>query len=67
VVVNRARSASTPTRSTIESTLGSELLSLFTPAPELFAQAAVEGVPVAWTQQTNLQPDMFRELAQRIA
>jgi DNA-binding response OmpR family regulator len=67
VVVNRTRSASTPTRSTIESTLGSELLSLFTPAPELFAQAAVEGVPVVWTQQTSLQADMFRELAQRIA
>lgn len=67
VVVNRTRSASTPTRSTIESTLGSELLSLFTPAPELFAQAAVEGMPVAWAQQTSLQADMFRELAQRIA
>jgi len=31
------------------------------------AQAAVEGVPVAWIQQTSLQADMFRELAQRIA
>jgi Flp pilus assembly CpaE family ATPase len=67
VVVNRTRSASTPTRSTIESTLGRELLSLFTPAPELFAQAAVEGKPVVWAQQTSLQADMFRELAQRIA
>ncbi len=67
VVVNRTRSASTPTRSAIESTLGSELLSLFTPAPELFAQAAVEGMPVAWAQRTSLQADMFRELAQRIA
>jgi DNA-binding response OmpR family regulator len=67
VVVNRTRSASTPTRSTIESNLGSELLSLFTPAPELFAQAAVEGVPVAYAQQTSLQADMFRELAQHIA
>ncbi|HID64044.1 MAG TPA: response regulator [Anaerolineae bacterium] len=67
VVVNRTRSASTPTRSTIESTLGSELLSLFTPAPELFAQAAVEGTPVAWAQPTSLQAEMFRELAQRIA
>jgi len=67
VAVNRTRSASAPTRSTIESTLGSELLSLFTPAPELFAQAAVEGVPVAWAKQTSLQADMFRELAQRIA
>lgn len=66
VVVNRTRSASTPTRSTIESNLGSELLSLFTPAPELFAQAAAEGVPVAYAQQTSLQADMFRELAQRI-
>ena len=67
VVVNRTRSASTPTRSTIESTLGSELLSLFTPAPELFAQAAVEGTPIAWAQQTSLQADMFREIAQHIA
>jgi pilus assembly protein CpaE len=67
VVVNRTRSASTPARSTIESALGSELLSLFTPAPELFSQAAVEGVPVAWKQRTSLQADMFRELAQRIA
>jgi pilus assembly protein CpaE len=67
VAVNRARSASAPSRSTIESNLGSELLSLFTPAPELFAQAAVEGVPVAWAQQTSLQADMFREMAQRIA
>jgi pilus assembly protein CpaE len=67
VVVNRTRSALTPTRSTMESTLGSELLSLFTPAPELFAQAAVEGTPVAWAQQTSLQADMFRELAQHIA
>jgi DNA-binding response OmpR family regulator len=67
VAVNRTRSASTLTKSTIESTLGSELLSLFTPAPELFAQAALEGVPVAWAQQTSLQADMFRELAQRIA
>jgi pilus assembly protein CpaE len=66
VVINRTRSASTPSRSTIESILGSELLSLFTPAPELFAQAAVEGEPVAWTQQTSLQADMFRELAQSI-
>ena len=67
VVVNRSRSASTPTRSAIESTLGSELLSLFTPAPELFAQAAVEGMPVVWAQRNSLQADMFRELAQRIA
>jgi len=67
VVVNRTRSASSPTKSTIESTLGSELLSLFTPAPELFAQAAIEGTPVAWAQQTSLQADMFRELAQHIA
>lgn len=67
VVVNRTRSASTPTRSAIESTLGSELMSLFTPAPELFAQAALEGMPVAWAQQTSLQADMFRELAQGIA
>jgi Flp pilus assembly CpaE family ATPase len=67
VAVNRTRSASAPTRSTIESTLGRELLSLFTPAPELFAQAAVEGMPVAYAQQTSLQADMFRELAQHIA
>jgi pilus assembly protein CpaE len=67
VAVNRTRSASAPTRSTIESTLGKELLSLFTPAPELFAQAAVDGMPVAYTQQTSLQADMFRELAQYIA
>jgi pilus assembly protein CpaE len=67
VVVNRTRSASTPTKSAIESTLGSGLLSLFTPAPELFAQAAIEGVPVAWAQKTSLQADMFRELAQHIA
>jgi CheY-like chemotaxis protein len=67
VVVNRIRSALTPSRSTIESTLGSELLSLFTPAPELFAQAAAEGVPVVSAQQTSLHTDMFRELAQRIA
>jgi len=67
VVVNRTRSASTPTRSTIESTLGSELLSLFTPAPELFAHAAIKSMPVAWAQQSSLQADMFRELAQRIA
>jgi pilus assembly protein CpaE len=67
VVVNRTRSASTPTKSAIESTLGSELLSLFTPAPELFAQAAIDGAPVTLAQQTSLQADMFRELAQRIA
>jgi pilus assembly protein CpaE len=67
VVVNRTRSASAPSRSTIESTLGRELLSLFAPAPELFAQAAVEGMPVAYAQQTSLQADMFKELAQRIA
>jgi pilus assembly protein CpaE len=67
VVVNRTRSALTPTRSTIESNLESELLSLFTPAPELFAQAAGEGTPVVWAQQTSLQANMFRELAQRIA
>lgn len=67
VAVNRTRSASTLTKSAIESALGSELMSLFTPAPELFAQAAVEGVPVAWAQQTSLQADMFRDLAQRIA
>lgn len=67
VVVNRTRSASIPTRSTIESDLGSELLSLFTPAPELFAQAAAESVPVAYAQQASLQADMFRDLAQRIA
>ena len=67
VVVNRSRSASAPTRSAIEATLGSELLSLFTPAPELFAQAAIEGTPVVCAQQTSLQANMFRELAQRIA
>jgi pilus assembly protein CpaE len=67
VAVNRSRSASAPTKSTIEDTLGNELLSLFTPAPELFAQAAVEGTPVAWAQRTSLQADMFRELAQHIA
>lgn len=67
VAVNRTRSASALTKATIESTLGSELLSFFTPAPELFAQAMIEGEPVAWAQQTSPHADMFRELAQRIA
>jgi len=66
IVVNRSRSASTYTRAEIEERLGKELLTLFTPAPEIAFHAAKMGTPVLLSQPTTVIAAQLRELSDKI-
>lgn len=66
VVVNRVRMAVALTRTDIEEMLDRELLAFFTPGPELFRQAALEGRPAILAQPEGLHANIFRELAKAL-
>ena len=66
VVVNRVRMAVALTRTDIEGMLDQELLAFFTPGPELFRQAALEGRPAILAQPEGLHANIFRELAEAL-
>ena len=66
VMVNRTRSATPYTKTKIEETLGSNLLAMVTPAPEMFFMANQEGIPVAVAQSDTLTADQLRDLAERV-
>ena len=66
VVVNRSRSASTYTRTELEELLGSELLAVFTPAPEIFFRATREASPVLVSQPDTGAAVQLRELSEHL-
>ncbi len=66
VMVNRTRSGSTYLKTEIEEMLGSTLLTVITPAPEMFFRANKEGMPVAIAQPDTLTADQLKELAKLV-
>ncbi len=66
VLVNRAPSASSLTRSTIESMLQSTILCVVPPAPELVFQAGESGLPLVMMQPNSLVSNQIRELAHQV-
>jgi len=67
VGVNRARSAISFTKSELEDFLGSELLGIITPAPELCFQANKDGIPIVFGQPHTLTAEQFMEVAKKVA
>jgi pilus assembly protein CpaE len=66
VMVNRSRSASTYTRTEIEEQLGSELLALITPAPEVAFHANKTGIPILLSQPNTAIADQIKKLCEKI-
>jgi hypothetical protein len=66
VMVNRSRSASTYTRSEIEEELGSELLALITPAPEVAFHANKTGIPILLSQPNAAVAGQLQRLCEKI-
>jgi DNA-binding response OmpR family regulator len=67
VLINRAPSASSMTRSTIEDLLKSKLLVVVPPAPELAFQAGESGTPMIMMQPNSLLSTQIRDVAHRIS
>jgi len=63
VLVNRTRSASTYTRDEIEQLLGSKLVAVITPAPEVSFHATKTATPVVLGQADAILAAQFRELS----
>jgi pilus assembly protein CpaE len=66
VLLNRAPSAATVTKSAIEGLLG-EVISVISPAPELAFQAAETGTPLCRLQPGSLVSGQILDLAKHIA
>ena len=64
VLVNKAPSASTFTKDTIEGLLQHDLAGVVTPAPELAFQAAESGNPMVAAQPTSLVAQQLRNIAE---
>jgi len=67
VLINKAHSATTFTKDTIEGLLQHELVGVITPAPELAFQAAEQGTPMEVMQPNSLVAQQFRTLAEYLA
>ncbi len=66
VMVNRSRSASTFTREEVEAQLGSKLLSVFTPAPEICFHASKMKTPILLSQPNTITATQIKELGKTI-
>lgn len=66
VLINRTPSASSFTRSAIESMLQSTMLTVIPPAPELAFQASESGTPLVIMQPNSLVSTQIKEMARRI-
>jgi pilus assembly protein CpaE len=66
-LVNRVPSAASFTRSTIEETLQSTLLTVVPPAPELAFQAAESSIPLILMQPNSLVSNQILELARALS
>ncbi len=66
VVVNRAPSAASLSKSTIEGLLGHEIVVVVTPVPEVAFQASDQGAPIIMVQPGNIVSDQFRQLARHV-
>ncbi len=66
VLVNRFRSGVQMTWSQVQEQLKHNITVIFTPAPELTYQAAVNGVPVILQQPDSLSAQQFQKLAEKV-
>jgi CheY-like chemotaxis protein len=67
VLINKAPSASTFTKDTIEGLLQHDLAGVVTPAPELAFQAAEQGTPMVLAQPSSLVAQQLRNIAEYLA
>lgn len=67
VLVNKAPSAASYTKETIEGLLQHGLVGVITPAPEVAFQSAERGIPMLMVQPTSLASQQFRSLAEHLA
>lgn len=66
VLVNRFRSGVQMTWSQVQEQLKHNITVIFTPAPELTYQAAINGVPVILQQPDSLSAQQFQKLAEKV-
>lgn len=66
ILVNRFRSGVQMTWSQVQDQLKHNISVIFTPAPELTYQAAVNGVPVISQQPDSLSAQQFKKLAEKV-
>ncbi|MCI0520107.1 MAG: response regulator [Chloroflexi bacterium] len=66
-LVNRVRSGVQLSLSQVQEQLGRSIPDIFTPAPELAYQAAVNGAPMIVLQPDSLTAQQFQKLAARVA
>lgn len=66
VLVNRFRSGVQMTWSQVQEQLKHNITVIFTPAPELTYQAAVNGIPVILQQPDSLSAQQFQKLAEKV-
>jgi len=66
-MVSRSRSASTFTREEVEQQLHSELLAVFTPAPEICFHATKTGKPILLSQPDTITAAQFHELGKALS
>jgi DNA-binding response OmpR family regulator len=67
VLINRAPSAATFTKATIEGLLQQDLAGVVTPAPELAFQAAEQGTPMVMAQPSSLVAQQIQSIAEYLA
>jgi len=67
VLVNKAPSAASYNKETIEGLLQHDMVGVITPAPEPAFQSAERGVPMVMLQASNLVAQQFREVANYLA
>jgi MinD-like ATPase involved in chromosome partitioning or flagellar assembly len=66
VLVNKAPSAASFTKQTIEGLLSRELSGVITPAPELAFQSVEQGSPMVILQPTSLAAQQFQTIANHL-
>ncbi len=66
VLINKAPSASTFTRDTIEGLLQHDLAGVVTPAPELAFQATEQGAPMVLAQPNSLVAQQLRDITEHL-
>ncbi|RLC99275.1 MAG: hypothetical protein DRI77_03105 [Chloroflexi bacterium] len=67
VLINKAPTATTFTKDTVEGILQQDIAGVITPAPDLAFQAAERGIPMVMAQPNSLVVRQFRTLAEHMA
>jgi MinD-like ATPase involved in chromosome partitioning or flagellar assembly len=66
-VINRVRTGAQLSWSQVQEQLGYTIAVIFTPAPELAYQAAVDNMPIVLKQRDSLTAQQFVKLAEKVA